>query len=350
MLLNSNDIQDFFEQVKTARRLLVCDLGYLGDTIHLIPALYCIRQALPHTQLHVITADHVKDILNITPWVDKTMGYQRFEKRLSWSQEITYMQNLWATQYDAVINLNSSDRSVRLSFSTNAPLRLNRVPNTKNYKGLWKYLSTHTVYEPFDQAPIFEQRWNCLKKAGFPGKSPEFAITIPPNIENEISLLLKKAIGNTPFFHISPFTTEDGREIPPPILTNLIERLRQTFPNYAWVISCAPTDREKTKLQSFLSLLQHPPELILPGTLSVIHLTALIQKCALHLGGDSGSLHLARITNRPAVSWFYPYKGLIQWMPKGPHYRSLMGEKTPNGLLGIHTDDLYTQITHLLTS
>jgi lipopolysaccharide heptosyltransferase III len=36
---------DFYRQTRHARKVMVLDLGFLGDTVHLLPALWMVRQA-----------------------------------------------------------------------------------------------------------------------------------------------------------------------------------------------------------------------------------------------------------------------------------------------------------------
>ena len=38
---------------------MVLDLGFLGDTVHLVPALWMVRQAYPQAELHAVVADVV---------------------------------------------------------------------------------------------------------------------------------------------------------------------------------------------------------------------------------------------------------------------------------------------------
>ncbi|OYV45401.1 MAG: hypothetical protein B7X06_04575, partial [Verrucomicrobia bacterium 21-51-4] len=77
----------FFDAIRGAKKILVLDLGFLGDTVHLVPALACIRAALPQVQLEVMTAEHVTDLLKLTPWVDRVLGYPRFPKGPKWYQD-----------------------------------------------------------------------------------------------------------------------------------------------------------------------------------------------------------------------------------------------------------------------
>ncbi len=341
---NHVDPSTFFDQAKGAQRILVMDLGFLGDAIHLIPVLYSIRMAMPDAKLDVVISSHVLDILKLTPWIDRVIGYQRFPKRMPWYKDVVFMASLWRSKYDCVINFNGSDRSSRLSWATMARLRLGRVPNKANQRGLWNWALTHLVREPFDEAPMYIQLWNCLKKAGFPMTAPSFEVTVPEAVQTDIDLRLA---GTSGFIHLSPFASMDYKEIPPIVLVEVIERLQALYPKRPWVISCAPTRREHEKLKAFLSLLSKPPELLFDGNLNVLQLAALIRRSVLHLGGDSGALHVALIMDVPAVSWFRYYQDLDQWRPRGPRYRSLIGQKTPDGMVDITADRLVDEVLAL---
>jgi ADP-heptose:LPS heptosyltransferase len=336
-MLKHGDPAMYFDQAKGARRILVMDLGFLGDAIHLIPALYSIRQAMPEAKLDVVISSHVTDILKLTPWIDRVIGYQRFPKRLPWYKDLVFMARLWRSNYDCVINFNGSDRSSRLSWATMARLRLGRVPNKANQRGLWKWLQTHLVREPFDEAPMYIQLWNCLKKAGFPMSDPTFQVTVPEAVQKDMDLRLADTHG---FIHLSPFASMDYKEIPPTVLAEAVGRLQALYPSRPWVISCAPTERERQKLKTFLGLLSKPPDWVFDGNLNVLQLAALIRRSALHLGGDSGALHVALIMDVPAVSWFRFYQDLDQWRPRGTRYLSLIGQIAPNGMVDIDANRL----------
>jgi ADP-heptose:LPS heptosyltransferase len=137
------------------------------------------------------------------------------------------------------------------------------------------------------------------------------------------------------FVHISPFTTVDSKELPIDILVDAINSL-----NFEFIISCAYNEREQNKLESLLKLLKRKPAWIFPGNLSIVELTALIARSSLHLGGDSGALHIALMTNTPSISWFKDHLGNIEWIPNGEIHKQLIGQESPRGILGISSNDL----------
>ena len=93
---------------------MLLDLGFLGDSIHLLPALWVLRQAYPEAQLHVMVSEHVTKIMEVAPWVDKIWGYPRFPRGPKWYQDFGRIRRLRAAKFDVVINL-AAQAGVRYS-------------------------------------------------------------------------------------------------------------------------------------------------------------------------------------------------------------------------------------------
>ena len=116
----------FLERTRTARKVMVLDLGFLGDTVHLLPALWMVRQAYPKAELHAAVADHIVSLMACVPWVDRAWGYARFPKHATLRQNLQMVGRLRRERFDVLINLNGSDRSSWLSFLSGAWARLGR--------------------------------------------------------------------------------------------------------------------------------------------------------------------------------------------------------------------------------
>ena len=124
----SKDPSRFFVQTRGARRIMLLDLGFLGDSIHLLPALWTLRQAYPEAELHVMVSEHVTRVMEVAPWVDRVWGYPRYPKGPKWYQDFGRMKRLRDAKFDVVINLNGSDRSSILTGLSGARWRLGRRP------------------------------------------------------------------------------------------------------------------------------------------------------------------------------------------------------------------------------
>lgn len=331
---NAREALNSYHQIRSCGKLLVLDLGFLGDAIHLIPSLWMIRSAMPDVRLDVMIADHVKSIFDLTPWVDNVIGYPRFPVGPKWYEDIGRIRSLRKEKYDVVINLNGSDRTSLLTYFTGAKFRLGRVPDRP--PAFVKYCFTDMVNVEFHTKPVFRQRCECLEKMGFPKSKIKFPIIIPGHVQQKINLELKD-VGK--FIHISPFTTAEFRELPLQVLAEAINEL-----TFEFVISCASNEREKSKLEHLLNLLKRRPARIFAGTLNIVELTALIAKSCLHLGGDSGALHIAMMNDTPSIAWFRYFRSNPDWMPQGKIHKQLVGEASPHGILGITADDLIKTI------
>ena len=327
---------------------MVLDLGFLGDTVHLLPALWMVRQAYPQAELHVTVAAHITSLMDCVPWVDQVWGYMRYPRHATLFENIRMVSRLRKERFDVLINLNGSDRSSWLTFFSGARARLGRVPGDGGPL-FWRRMFTAHVSHSFTDEPVYLQRCRCLEKAGFPSMQPEFHV--------EIDAAHLQAADISPadtgtYFHISPFTTADYKELSPAQLVELMGVLTRNFPDKKLVLSCSPTEREKKKMAELLALLPDKPWRVFAGKLNLVQLAAVIQHSALHFCGDTGPFHLAVMTNTPALAWFWPNPGVRQWVPPSGPYRVIIGANEPGAqFLGrIATDELVSAAQSLLKS
>jgi ADP-heptose:LPS heptosyltransferase len=78
--------------------------------------------------------------------------------------------------------------------------------------------------------------------------------------------------------------------------------------------------RERSRLDAFASALGASTQVFCG--ISIARLAALLSRCSLHIGADSGVLHLAMALGLPTISLFRNYPNLRAWVPRGPQHRS----------------------------
>jgi len=317
--------ENFFLRTRGAKKIMVLDLGFLGDTVHLLPALWIIRRSYPEAELHVAVASHVTSIMDCVPWVNHVWGYMRFPRHATMQENIEIIRRLRREKFDVVINLNGSDRSSWLTFLSGARERLGRVPDDGGPL-FWRQLFTAHVECPRTADPIYVQKCNCLAKAGFPSVHPEFHVDIPTKYLRGTGIA-EKDKGS--YFHISPFTTADYKELAPVQLAELIGTLGKIFPDKRAALSCAATERERGKMDALLALLPQRPWRVFAGDLNLAQIACVIKYSAVHFCGDTGTLHLAAMTQSPTVTWFWPNPSLHEWVPSTETCRAVIGTNAP---------------------
>src|SRR5437899_12930329 len=134
----------FLQRTSDARKVMVLDLGFLGDTVQTLPALWLVRQAYPQAELHFAVEQNVTSLLECAPWVDRVWGYRRFPKHATLRQNLAIVARLRREKFDVLINLNGSDRSSWLTFFSGAGERLGRLPRDGGPL-FWRHMFTEFV-------------------------------------------------------------------------------------------------------------------------------------------------------------------------------------------------------------
>ncbi len=336
-----SDSADFFASSRDAKKVLVIDIPALGDTVHLLPALHLIRQNYPQAELHVMAGDP-GFYAALVPWVDRCWPPVRrpFLKNLS------LIGQLRREHFDAVIVITSHNRMVLIANMIGARWRLGRHTDEKKPWWWQPLLYTHTVNYPFHQELMYLQRWRMLKQCGLQGEAPEFHVALQPQWFGECGLTPDD---RKTYLHVSPYYSFAGKELPVAQYVDLLTRLHALCPRI--VLSCAPPKRECELLQNLVAQLPFTPFRMYPGTLSIYQYIALVDGARVHLGGDSGGLHVARMVGTPSVSWYRARVDYRNWAPAPlePDHRLVLTEDiSEDACRSISTDAVLAAAADLL--
>lgn len=295
-------MQNFYQKTIDAKKILIIEFGFLGDTVHLIPALWAIKSSYPNAEVHVAVSDHIINLIDAFDWIDKSWGYPRYPKRASLFDSLSFIRKIRKQNYDVLINLNGSERSCVLGVFFGIKSRLGRLLTEKVcYKS--RLFFTDFTYHPFHKEPIYKQRCYCLKQAGLPKVNPSFNFSLKPEFLKGTNITLEEVKN---YIHLSPFTTSNIKQLSLETMANLINQFKLKWPNINIVLSCAPFEREIVQMNHLLNQLNFKPWKVFKGDLNLIQLTGIIGYSKLHLSGDTGTLHLALMTATPSISWFQP--------------------------------------------
>jgi ADP-heptose:LPS heptosyltransferase len=338
-------MQNFYKRTRDAQKILVMDLGFLGDVVHLIPALRMIKKSYINATIDVVVSSNVVSLLDCFPWINKTWGYTRYPEHASFKESFCLLVNLRKENYDILINLNGSDRSGWLGFLTGVPERLGRL-TSRGERKLSKILFTNYVDYPYSREPNFIQRCRCLEKAGLPYIAPSFDCEIKTEFLKKTGISLNDSRN---YFHVSPFTTANRKELPFDILIKLVNELNSKWPSKKIVLSCAPVNEEISKMNKLIKHLSFKPWRVYKGNLTLSQLVAIIGGSYMHISGDTGTLHIAVMTKTSSVSWFQPSQSK-DWLPSGHNHKVLFGldGNQKSNVCGIDAEAIYNAIKYLI--
>lgn len=105
----------------------------------------------------------------------------------------------------------------------------------------------------------------------------------------------------------------------------LARQLAQEFPAVPLAVSIMAKEREQARLREFLAAVTDLAVTVLPAGMSIGQLAAVLRRCRVHFGPDSGVMHLAAALGVPTVSLFREQGSYREWLPVGPDHAILRG-------------------------
>ena len=308
-------LANFYNTTRAARKVIVVDLGFLGDAVHLVPALWEIKRHYPQAELHTLSATVGSEVLRLAACVDRAWAFPLGPQSPPWWRHWGIIRALRRERFDLAINFSGADRSIFLTALTGAKWRVAHPGGRKHFWNRWLIRDWSTRQSR--EQPVFEQRRGLLAECGFTLAPPKFDLVIPVAARQWAEDLVPGGA-----IHFSINASTPLKEWP---LENWIELARAWWrerPGARIVASCGPVGRERERLRQFAAGV-HAARLTLVEAPAIPQLAALLGRCALHVGADSGVLHLALAVGRPTVAIFRDYAGKTEWLPRGDRHRHL---------------------------
>jgi ADP-heptose:LPS heptosyltransferase len=226
---------------------------------------------------------------------------------------------LWALRrerFDAAFNFSGADRSVLVTAVLGAK-------ESVVYQGtrihFWqRRMIKHWIPREDFGTPVYEARRQMLARCGFKLKPARFDLQPPdPDRAWAREEIPAGAV------HLSLSASFALKEWPMKNSVALARQLLAESPERRLVTSAAPNPREQARLEQFQREVADMRLLVLKENLSVTRLAAMLERCAAHVGPDSGVLHLAAALKVPTVAIFRRYADMANWLPQGPGHAYL---------------------------
>ena len=297
------------ERTRGARKIIVVDLGFLGDSVHLVPSLWEIKRHYPQVQLHTLSAVVGAELLRLAPCVDRAWAFPLTERSPPWWRHWDILLALRHERFDVAINLSGSDRSIVMTAVTGARWRLGCQAGREHFWNRW--LIADWAPRQGRHLPVFEQRRQALAAQGFALEPARFDLRVPDSDQQWAAANIRDQS-----IHLSINASTLLKEWPTRHWIALAKMLLAKFPEGALVATGSSKAREQQRLNEMSEAVKDGRLQCFAG-LTIGQLAAVLQRCRMHIGADSGVLHIAMALGTPTVSVFRGYEGLDEWRPAG---------------------------------
>ncbi len=312
----SSDLTHFYRRTREARKVIVVDLGFLGDTVHLMPALWELKRNYASAELHVLTSTVGQDVLRLAPCVDRVWGLEMYRETRTLSQQWTVLRAIRREHFDVAFNFSGADRTILLTALTGARWRVAHRGGRWHFYNPW--LIPNWIPRQDSNQIVFEQRRQMLATCGLTLEPPRFDLKV-----DDLSAVQAAKMIEGPTVHISPNSTKAVKEWPLEHYVSLIQNIWTAAPNVRIVLSGSSRKRERERLNALLSQVSDERLQLLPEGLSIPQLAAVLRRCCLHIGSDSGVLHLAFALDVPSVSFLREQPNFGAFKPVGARHQVL---------------------------
>jgi len=300
---------NLYNDTRHARKIIVVDLGFLGDSLHLVPALWEIKQQYPRAELHVVAAPVGAEVLRLVECVDRVWPMELDPRRRTLRQQWDTVRALRREGFDLAFNFSGADRTIIWTALTGARWRVAHASGRKHFWNSW-LVPTWVPRQPAGM-PVFEQRRQVLAACGLRLASPRWDLSLPDESRRQAESLVPHGA-----LHLSVCASSPLKEWPLQNWIGLANRLLAINPQLSLVATGSAQPREQERLRSLGAGVRNENLKTLIG-LSLADLAAVLQRCRLHVGADSGVVHLAVALGLPTVALFREYHDASAWMPAG---------------------------------
>jgi lipopolysaccharide heptosyltransferase II len=296
--------------------ILLINLAHIGDVLLTTPAIAALRERFPHAHIAMLVSPWSKDIVTDNPRLDEVMVYRpswwdrnRGSPYLVWHEFATLVNLLRRKRFDCVLNFKSF-------FQENLAVALAGIPRRVGY-GLYGggFLQTDLVPIEWNKHIVL-QHLSLAQALGASSPNPKPEIYPSPQDEAASDHFLAETA--PPHAGHLRIALHVGAGYPSKLWP--VERYAQLASILAvrYDAACVLVGGKDDlpvieRMQGSL----RAPCLIAAGKLSLPETAALLKRCDVFVGNDSGPAHIAAAMGTPTVVIFSGENDAELWKPWG---------------------------------
>ncbi|MDI6756138.1 MAG: glycosyltransferase family 9 protein [Thermodesulfobacteriota bacterium] len=319
-------------QLHNVKKILIIQLGDIGDVVWTTPTLWAVKDAYPDAQVSILVKEGYGALLEEDPSLDKVFEVRGYKGGLlsNGREQIRFLRALRREGFSLAIDLRAGDRGAIIAYLTGAPMRVSLL-----YRGdvpFWRNpLFTHLIDPPPQDKRIrgaAEQSLRIVRGLGIESRetTPRLWVSKEANIRVRELLQHEKITDLKKWITLNPFSRWGYKEWGLDKWKEIIDWLWSKY-QIATVIIGAPEERERA-----VALAKQGSGLVfnLTGKTTLSDLMGVLNLSFLHIGVDSAAPHIAAAVGTPTITLYGP-SDWYDWAPVGDNHKIVLpdGECVP---------------------
>lgn len=317
---------------------MVFQVGLLGDTLVAMPAIRAIRDSFPDRDLVLLTSHLGRpnwispwDVLAPTGWFSDVVFYDASRAAIPRAREAwRIVRQLRARSVEAVFNLAPPRGRWQLARDR---LFFRLLVGARSYAAQDKAIALRNHYRK--GIPVGPEGLRQLRIATHDADArtlDEFRLAIPEGNRATASRVLRDfGIGDRDLFvAIAPGSRMPAKQWPESRFREVGDKLLAARHRLVLLAIGGPDERARCQR---LCEAWGPRSRNLAGCLEPYGSAAVLERCALYVGNDSGAMHLAAMVGTPCVAIFSAREAAGRWYPFGSTHAVLRHETACAGCM-----------------
>ncbi|MBI1923413.1 glycosyltransferase family 9 protein [Candidatus Poribacteria bacterium] len=308
--------------------ILIFRTGQLGDTICALPAMRAVRAAHPDVKMVLLTDRHPgckyvlsQEILAPAGIFDEILTYIPGALNLRTAREL--IAKLRPYQFDLLVYLVDSRRAtVRNLLRDMLFFKIAGIRRAVGFRKdiVYPFRRAQSTVRQFNQESVRFLR--MLRDAGIPcSLEPQFNLPIRENERCVVDSLWKQAAIPVDRFAVAvaPGSKMPAKRWPLERFCDVAITLVREYNAFLIILGGAEDAQAGNKIVQCIS----PYAVNWAGLTSIMESAAVLQRCHLYLGNDTGTMHLAAAVGIPCVAIFSARDIPGLWYPYGEQHTVL---------------------------
>lgn len=291
------------------KRVLIIRLSSIGDVTHALPVAAALKDSFPHLELTWIVEEMSADIVTGSPCLNNVIVIPR--NRWKKQGRLT-SPTVWREYYDLLRTVRKGRFDVALDLQGYAKSALLALASGARYRFGWHRMrdGSSLISRPLPTRPGSLHRVDLFLDVPAALGAARHPVRFPLHIPHETvakttALLAEKGISQK-YAVINPAVGSPTRKWPAENYGKLAIGLAERF---GLGIVLIGSGKDSVVCGQVLEATRGPAEfpiVDLSGKTNIKELAAVLEKCAVHVCGDTGSAHIAAALGRPVVALYGP--------------------------------------------
>ncbi len=295
-----------------SKRILIVKPSSLGDIVHTLPLVHALKRCFTGCHLGWVVQEAFAGLLECDRAVDDVYPIHisstsdpqagRFAYLQACKETLTTLSSLRRTlrtrPYDLVLDLHASFRSGLLGRMNPGGLRI----GFRDARELNTLFQRQLVAVPDQVVHALDKNLLFADHLGAPAAAEDFYMCTDPGDQKAVQLFFQhKGIENRTVLYANPAARWQTKFWPKERWAELAD----LFAVRGMALVFGGSSHDAAYIQSITDQMTTPP-IVAAGRFTLTESVALIQRCGLYVGLDSGPMHMAALSGVPVVALFGP--------------------------------------------